>query len=179
MSIRRLDADHRLKSLDSRELLALELIFDGQPNKVLQRRLGLSRRTVERVRASILEKTGSLSFVELAFGLAGTAADREPRTADMDSKEPTAWDETRGHAPISRPDEETQCDEDHRLVCCQLEDAARYASEALSRIQAMESSRHVSEGARPPLRRVGALLSAALRDIRNMHLAAGIPRTAR
>jgi len=60
----------RYQSLTERERAALELILAGYPNKALERRLGLSRRTVERVRSAILAKMESLSFVELSAALA-------------------------------------------------------------------------------------------------------------
>jgi two-component system, LuxR family, response regulator FixJ len=71
----RLDLAHRLGSLDGRERQTLDLILAGHPNKAIERRLGLSRRTVERVRSSILAKTNFLSFVELsvAYGEARAA----------------------------------------------------------------------------------------------------------
>jgi len=71
----RLDFQHRLESPDGRERTALDLILAGNPNKAIERRLGLSRRTVERVRSSILAKTSFLSFVELsvAYGEARAA----------------------------------------------------------------------------------------------------------
>jgi FixJ family two-component response regulator len=71
----RLDFEHRLELLDARERQTLELILAGHPNKAIERRLGLSRRTVERVRSSILAKTSFLSFVEfsVAYGEARAA----------------------------------------------------------------------------------------------------------
>lgn len=76
----RLDLTHQLKSLDGRERRVLDLILAGHPNKVIERRLGLSSRTVGRVRSSILAKTSFLSFVELsvAYGEVGAAEGRRP-----------------------------------------------------------------------------------------------------
>jgi two-component system, LuxR family, response regulator FixJ len=65
----RVDFEHRLRSLDSREQVTLECILAGQSNKAIERKLGLSRRTVERIRSSILGKMGSLSFVELSAAI--------------------------------------------------------------------------------------------------------------
>jgi two-component system response regulator FixJ len=62
----RVDFAHRLGTLDDRERLALDLIISGCPNKTVERKLAVSTRTVDRVRASILEKTRYQSFVELA-----------------------------------------------------------------------------------------------------------------
>ena len=70
----RLDLEHRLESLDGRERQTLDLILAGHPNKAIERRLGLSRRTVERVRSSILAKTNFLSFVELSAAYGETRA---------------------------------------------------------------------------------------------------------
>jgi len=66
------DFSHRLESLDARERLTLDLIVAGHGNRAIERRLGLSTRSVDRIRHSILEKTNYMSFVELsaAFGAA-------------------------------------------------------------------------------------------------------------
>ena len=79
----RLDVEHRLESLDGRERRTLDLILAGHPNKAIERRLGLSRRTVERIRSSILVKTNFLSFVELsaAYGEARAAESKDSRSA--------------------------------------------------------------------------------------------------
>jgi len=65
----RLDFEHRLQSLDARERVTLECILAGQSNKAIEHRLRLSRRTIERIRSSILEKMNSLSFVELSASI--------------------------------------------------------------------------------------------------------------
>lgn len=62
----RIDFAHRLETLDGRERAALDLIISGCPNKTVERKLAVSTRTVDRIRASILEKMKYLSFVELA-----------------------------------------------------------------------------------------------------------------
>lgn len=85
----RLDAQHRLDSLQTRERITLALILAGQPNKVIERRLGLSRRTVERIRTGILEKMGTLSFVELAARLAENQLRVEDPVEDFTSGRPT------------------------------------------------------------------------------------------
>jgi len=71
----RRDFVHRLRSLDARERLTLDMIVGGQGNRAIECRLGLSTRTVDRIRSSILEKTGCMSFVELsvAYGAAQAA----------------------------------------------------------------------------------------------------------
>lgn len=68
----RLDLEHRLRSLDDRQRLTLQLVLSGQTNKTIEHRLGVSRRTVERARAAILAKMNATSFVELAAALAGS-----------------------------------------------------------------------------------------------------------
>ncbi|MHB0959680.1 MAG: response regulator transcription factor [Pirellulaceae bacterium] len=75
----RRDFAHRLDSLDTRERLTLDLIIAGHPNKAVERRLDLSTRTVDRIRASILDKMQFLSFVELAaaYGAARAVAMRD------------------------------------------------------------------------------------------------------
>lgn len=76
----RLDLKHRLKLLEERERRTLDLVLAGNPNKVIERRLGISSRTVGRVRASILEKTGFLSFVELSAAFGEASAAESPRS---------------------------------------------------------------------------------------------------
>ena len=68
----RLDFAHRLHSLDARERLTMEMIVAGHGNRAIESRLGLSTRTVDRIRHSILEKMNFQSFVELsaAYGAA-------------------------------------------------------------------------------------------------------------
>jgi FixJ family two-component response regulator len=64
------DVRRRLDQLHPREKAVLDMILAGHPNKALQHRLRVSRRTVERDRAAILEKTQALSFLELATMMA-------------------------------------------------------------------------------------------------------------
>ncbi|MBY0337908.1 MAG: response regulator [Acetobacteraceae bacterium] len=54
----------RLALLTPREREVLDLLVAGDANKVVARRLGISPRTVETHRASIMEKLGSRSFAE-------------------------------------------------------------------------------------------------------------------
>lgn len=60
----------RFAALDSREREVLELVLDGRPNKAIVRRLDISGRTLNRIRASILQKTECSSLVKLAHLLA-------------------------------------------------------------------------------------------------------------
>jgi FixJ family two-component response regulator len=57
---------HCLSTLTPREFEVLPLIVDGQSNKVIARKLGISYRTIEVHRARILHKTGVKSYLELA-----------------------------------------------------------------------------------------------------------------
>jgi FixJ family two-component response regulator len=81
------DAQARLDKLDNREKCVLDLILAGNANKSIEHQLGLSRRTVERIRAAILEKMGTLSFVELA----GTLAECGYVAGKRDSLNGGAW----------------------------------------------------------------------------------------
>jgi FixJ family two-component response regulator len=60
------DLLRRLDTLTARERRVLELIVAGKPNKAIARDLRISHRTVDRVRADVLEKMGADSAVELA-----------------------------------------------------------------------------------------------------------------
>jgi two-component system response regulator FixJ len=55
----------RIESLTESEQAVLELMIEGQANKVVARRLGVSIRTVESRRQQIFEKTGTDSLAEL------------------------------------------------------------------------------------------------------------------
>lgn len=63
--------EQRLASLTPREREVMSLLLDGQYNKVVADRLGISMRTVEVYRARILAKMGVKTAVELA-GLVGS-----------------------------------------------------------------------------------------------------------
>jgi FixJ family two-component response regulator len=167
----RLDLEHGLGLLDGRERRALDLILAGHPNKAIQRRLGLSRRTVERVRSAILAKTNFLSFVELS------AAYGEARAAEGEHSRSTATNEgcPSQSVPASTSAAEmprahgVEDERDWRLLCCDLHDgAAQYVSAALLRLQAMEAQHEIPVEARPNLCTARALLDVALRDIRDI-----------
>lgn len=55
----------RLAALTPRERQVLELLAQGHPNKVVADRLGLSPKTVEDHRASVLAKTGANGLAQL------------------------------------------------------------------------------------------------------------------
>jgi FixJ family two-component response regulator len=82
----RLDFAHRLDSLDARERLTLDLIVSGSGAKTVERKLGVSTRTVERIKSAILAKMNFLSFVELsaAYGAAQTTGFRVSNAAGHD-----------------------------------------------------------------------------------------------
>ena len=167
----RVDFEHRLESLDGRERRTLDLILAGHPNKAIERRLGLSRRTVERVRASILEKMGFLSFVELsvAYGEARAAEGKDSRRT---ATEAGCTSQSVPVPTTSAAMPQDRCDEDERnwrLLCCDLHDgAAQYVSAALLGLQAIETQHEIPAEAKPHLCMAGALLDVALRDIRDI-----------
>jgi FixJ family two-component response regulator len=168
----RLDLEHRLASLDVRERRTLDLILAGNANKLIERKLELSQRTVARVRSAILAKTGFLSFVELSTAYGETKA-----ADDLDSggSLPAAGRHLQS-APVSVRADETAADpsvqddgKKWRLLCCDLHDgAAQYLSATLRRLQAIEAQHEVAPSARPHLHRAEALLEVALRDIRDI-----------
>jgi DNA-binding CsgD family transcriptional regulator len=59
-------AEKRLGSLTVRECQIMKLVLSGQPSKNIAADLGISQRTVENHRASIMRRTGSKSLPELA-----------------------------------------------------------------------------------------------------------------
>jgi two-component system, chemotaxis family, CheB/CheR fusion protein len=74
-------AASQLVSLTSRERQIMDLVLAGHPSKNIAADLGISQRTVENHRASIMKKTGSKSLpalARLALAAARDAAD-EPQ----------------------------------------------------------------------------------------------------
>ena len=62
---RRSEVQHRLESLTPRERQVMDLIVEGNANKVIAIDLGLSERTVEIHRAKVMEKMGARSVAHL------------------------------------------------------------------------------------------------------------------
>ena len=71
-------ATNHIAGLTHREHQIMELVLAGHPNKNIAADLGISQRTVENHRASIMKKTGAKSLpalVRLALAAAGNSAD--------------------------------------------------------------------------------------------------------
>lgn len=75
----------RFDGLHPRERETLELIVAGEANKTIARRLGVSRRTVDRIRAAVLEKIGVESAFEAACMLGEVRPLLEASTASPSS----------------------------------------------------------------------------------------------
>ena len=88
LSAWRENAETHLTGLTPREREIMALVLDGHPNKNIAADLGISQRTVENHRASVMKKTGSKSLPALAR-LALTAAwrnsDEAPNRSDGDA----------------------------------------------------------------------------------------------
>jgi len=86
------NAATRVASLTPRERQILELVLAGRPSKNIAADLGVSQRTVENHRASILKKTGSKCVAALArFALAASwnGAGEPPVQQSANSQEVT------------------------------------------------------------------------------------------
>jgi DNA-binding CsgD family transcriptional regulator len=73
------DASRRLAGLTRRQRQIVELVLAGCPNKNIANNLGISQRTVENHRASIMKKTGSKSLpalVRLGFAASWNGDDQ-------------------------------------------------------------------------------------------------------
>lgn len=60
------EAREKVSSLTRQQLLVMEHVVEGKPNKVIAFELGLSQRTVENHRTVMLEKMGVKSATDLA-----------------------------------------------------------------------------------------------------------------
>ena len=62
---RRAEVQRRMETLTPREKQVMDLVVDGEANKVMAIDLGLSERTVEIHRAKVMEKMGARSVAHL------------------------------------------------------------------------------------------------------------------
>jgi len=69
---RQAEVQRRLDSLTERERQLMEAILQGKPNRVIARDLGVSQRTVDRLRSSVFKKMN----VDSAVGLARAVGER-------------------------------------------------------------------------------------------------------
>ncbi|WP_245412181.1 CheR family methyltransferase [Methylocella silvestris] len=91
LSVWREDAANRIAGLTMRQRQIMDLVLAGRPNKNIAADLGISQRTVENHRASIMKKTGSTSLpalARLALAATGYGAD-ESIVADSASVKAT------------------------------------------------------------------------------------------
>jgi two-component system CheB/CheR fusion protein len=77
------EAAHHIAELTPRQRQIMDLVLAGQPSKNIAAVLGISQRTVENHRASIMKRTGSHSLPALAR-LAVTAALNEVQQAQAE-----------------------------------------------------------------------------------------------
>ncbi|MHB8901879.1 MAG: response regulator transcription factor [Thermoguttaceae bacterium] len=153
-NVYRMDFAHRLRQLDARERLALEMIVDGQGNRAIERRLGLSTRTVDRIRSSILEKTGCFSFVELSAAYGAARAT--------------------GQASAHVPAGDVSCEPGETEPAQATVDCLRTG---LERVQTLLSGDgKIDEDSRPLLRDAEIALSKALNQVRHTQ---GLTRVSR
>jgi len=87
------DAAHRAASLTPRENQIMDLILAGHANKWIAAEIGLSRRTIEHHRSTVMKKTGSKGLAALArFALAalmndvGETDESQSRSAQTEEK---------------------------------------------------------------------------------------------
>jgi len=71
---KRAEMRYRIDQLHDRERETLQLILAGLPNKTIARKLGVSRRTVERIRAAAFEKLGAESALDVVRIVEGGGA---------------------------------------------------------------------------------------------------------
>jgi two-component system response regulator FixJ len=163
----RKEIENRLKSLDVREHLVLELILTGQPNKAIERRLRLSRRTVERIRSAILNKMGTLSFVELssAIAMATDGGDKDSRLPRNEARSLALISPSADRIRATLGESPARYERDGRLLRYDLHDgAAQYVSAAILRLQSLDAQPGIPADAKATLREAMTLLSMTIRD---------------
>ncbi len=168
----RQDFAHRLASLDVRERLALKLIVSGRTSKAIQRRLGVATRTMDRIRAAILDKMNVQSFMELSaeYGAfmgsdlenasAGAAVAGPPRPIGLFSADGDVMPGTRSPADHSTG---------QLLACDSHGGAVQYLTAGLLRVQAILGRGELDGESVQLLRDAEATLSLALEEIRDIH----------
>jgi DNA-binding CsgD family transcriptional regulator len=169
----RVDFQSRLGHLDERERAVLDLILTGSGNRAIEGSLALSTRTLNRVRAAILEKMGFLSFVELSVAYGAFQSDhRGPRTnaASTEGLSGAAPHSPSEHA--ASQDDAARRDGDVRSFRCDLHDRAlQSVTTGLLRIRTILAHHEIGEELEGLLRESEAALTSALAEIGD--LAAG------
>ena len=94
----RADAAHLVSGLTKRQHEVMDMVLAGHPSKNIAADLGISQRTVETHRASIMKKTGSKSLpalARMALAAAASATHEPPVEAVLGSSERLVVDSTR------------------------------------------------------------------------------------
>lgn len=78
----------RFESLDPREREVMKLMTQEVPNKIIAPKLGISQRTVARIRAAVFEKMQAASVVELVFMARELAQSEREACKPMPRQEP-------------------------------------------------------------------------------------------
>lgn len=87
----RKDAAKRFAGITSRQRQVMERVLAGQPSKIIAADLGISQRTVENHRASIMKRTGAKSLpalARLAVAAGRIGVEDDPRPALPPSRQP-------------------------------------------------------------------------------------------
>jgi two-component system CheB/CheR fusion protein len=76
----RRDASERVGTLTSRQRQIMEMVLAGHPSKNIAADLGISQRTVENHRASVMKRMGAGSLPALARLALAAASDADDKT---------------------------------------------------------------------------------------------------